>query len=62
MAHRNIQIPTFKSPPEERENGRDAVLEPDDALLLDCALSQTALPIDCGSEPPKVVTGDALLP
>ena len=62
MAHGDVKLPPLQATPEERENGRDLILEPDDTLLLDRTFSRAALSVDCGSEPPKVVTGDALLP
>ena len=64
MAHRNIQIPTFKSPPEERENGRDLFLEHDSAFPLYHALClrRAALPVgNRKSEWSKHIAGDASL-
>ena len=47
MAHRNIQIPSLKSPPEKRENERNLFLEHDGALSLyhTLGLGGAALPI-----------------
>ena len=64
MSHWNIQFPSFQTTPEERENGRDLVLKPDDALPLYNAFgfSRATLPVDSGgSGAPEFVAGDALL-